>query len=438
MPNFNPNDPQLRAAILAAGHDPGSVINEADVAAALKNLGHNYGTTVNVGDVKVLFDKTGKTPSESERSYPGPMNPEPSPTYTPGEPAVWSGPQAGNSGLTFPTGPSNQEPVPSSGSGVRPIGNVSNRSPAPYTTGLESTSGAVQPNPMNTPPLAPEPEEEKSNLPSAEAMAAVMAGLGLPQAFLSEFIRLWVQEGSPDLALAMIRNDRALYDLHFPGNRRNDGSLRHSEQEYLSIIEGYEDTVRQRGLNPDLFRSAGTWASGIENAWSPLEFEASVSAIEEGIFQRGEEIMRAFSEASGGIAFTREAVLTSLIDNKIGDELLTRKISVAQVRGTAAQFGFSRSIQRGNRLYGAGVNEASAREFYSDARRQVGSLTESARRFNDPDDTFGVDDLEAASLLSDPKQRQRAMHLRAREVGSFGRQIGVAGQGNALTGLKDR
>ncbi len=310
---------------------------------------------------------------------------------------------------------------------------------ASFDMPFNSGTATVTPEGITVTPTPPAAAPGAGGLPSRELMQAVIAGLGMPAGLIDKFIELWVQEGNSADALALLRNDRPFYDQYFPGNRAADGSLRHSEQEYNSIIAGYENVVTQRGLDPGLFSSAGTWARGIENRWSVLEFESGVSALEEGIFQRGDEIIEAFSQASGGIAFTREAALTALIDENLGNELLTRKISVAQVRGTGARFGFNRSIERGNDLVNAGVGEAGARDFYSSAGRNIGFFDAAARRFNDADSDVDVDELERATLLGDDFQRQRLMGLQQREVSNFSRSSGVRqSRDGALAGLEER
>lgn len=48
--------PPVRAAMLKAKHDPGTVIGYADLVASMRAIRHNYGSVVGVGDVQALLN----------------------------------------------------------------------------------------------------------------------------------------------------------------------------------------------------------------------------------------------------------------------------------------------------------------------------------------------------------------------------------------------
>lgn len=94
---------------------------------------------------------------------------------------------------------------------------------------------------------------------------------------LQEFVDQWAQTGDANLAMAAVRRS-SHYDQYFVGNRREDGSLRYSENEYLSVRDAFHETAGEFGLGQldkakieGLFRqdvSAQEFYRGVETAYS--------------------------------------------------------------------------------------------------------------------------------------------------------------------------
>ena len=262
----------------------------------------------------------------------------------------------------------------------------------------------------------------------------------MPRDLANVWVDAFIEEGDPNLAWQEVRNGegKQVYDQTFPGNRREDGTLRLNESQYMSTVAQYRNTLAQRGLDPSAFDAR--FSTLLENEVSAQEFEQRVSAIQENIIQRSEEIQQAFAEAAGldPESFTPEAALATVLDpDGVGKELLERRIGIAQVRGTAAEFGFQRSQERVEELIArADIGEQQARQFFAQAQSQLDLFRGIEARARG-ERTLGVSDLEDAALLSEQEDIDNLSRLLSRERALFSsqrRQIAQT-QSGALRGL---
>jgi len=275
-------------------------------------------------------------------------------------------------------------------------------------------------------------------LGSPDPMLAMQtAKMALPwasEALLSVYRDAYIEYGDTALALQEVRNGagRQEYDRTFSGNRREDGTLRLGENEYLSTVQSFRNTLDIRGLNPDTFEQR--FGELIGGEVSANEFESRVRAVSENIVQQSDGIRRAFSEASG-VEFNDAAILATVIDPEgVGRELLERRISVAQVQGSAIDAGLMRSRDRAAQLVEGGVGLAQARQFDRQAGLQLNTLQGIARRREGS--TIGMSAVEDAFLLQEADDMRRVEGLLSRERSAFSRTRGLVQQeGNALTGL---
>lgn len=247
-----------------------------------------------------------------------------------------------------------------------------------------------------------------------------------------------IEFGEPGRALQEVRfgSGADAYDKVFPGMRRKNGTLRfESEERYLATRQSFRNTMAQRGLNPNMFE--GRFNNLIENEVSASEFESRVAAINESIATRSEGFRRAFSEASGGVEFTPEAVLATALDPEgVGRELLERRISVAQIRGSALDMGLNRSQRRAEQLLNSGVTTQDVMAFDRAASDTLDRFQSSARAFeggNGPN----LRTLEKASLEQDTTAINRLSRLLQRERSAFTSRSGFSStnQQGTLTGL---
>ena len=257
-----------------------------------------------------------------------------------------------------------------------------------------------------------------------------------PSELLDMFADEWAKFNDPDLALAAVRNS-AIYDTLFPGIKRDDGTLRMTEGEYSATMEAYGRLFREFGLNANLFE--GRFVELMEGTVSPSELAGRLGAAYEQIITNIPQVREFYAE-SFGLDLTDQAIFASFLDPDISDAILNRRLSVAQVGGEALARGFDIGDAFAGRLAAAGVDQGAARQFFADAEGRLPTLDELARRFSDPDPTFDIDELAAASIFGSADQGRRIRRLLASEQSLFTGQIGTVATSDefTLTGLRAR
>lgn len=259
----------------------------------------------------------------------------------------------------------------------------------------------------------------------------------LPEALVQTYVEAYVEHGDPDVAWATVRQAPE-YDTYFAGNRRDDGTLRYSEQEYASIIEDYRDSVESVGISAELFNDR--YAALIEGNVGPGEFYNRINAVTERVRFASADIRAAYTDRFG-YDLTDEAILASVMDPNIGQAVLDRQITMAEISGEAATRGFDIDVDMATDLFGAGLDRQAATQLFGEAANLLPTLGVLARRHADPDDDFDLDEFTNAMVLDDPFQRRRMRRLIAQERASFSEagNVGVArNQAGGLTGLQAR
>lgn len=321
------------------------------------------------------------------------------------------------------------------------------------TTGL--TDPTLEPDPTfedvtsPTSPTAPQPEPQPDPTPDPgsdpggggggridyEAQARALYPY-LPDSLIKIFADAWAESGNAAVALGVMRSSGA-YESAFPGIKRSDGTIRMSEQEWYATREAYSRLFREFGLNSDLF--SGRFTTLMENAVSPSELASRLGAAYEQIITNIPEVKQAFSEIYG-IGMTDQAIFAFFLDPDIADAILTHKISVAQVSGEGLARGFDVADPFAERLASAGVNQLAARQFFAEAEDRLPTLDELARRFRDPDQTFGLEEFAEASVFGGAEQSRRIRRLLGAERSMFTENVGQVRMDDdfALEGLRPR
>ena len=223
------------------------------------------------------------------------------------------------------------------------------------------------------------------------------------------------------------------YDLWFPGNKTADGDVRYAESQYASVRESYRDIHRSVGLyNTDVFEDQFT--ALMEGEVSPAEYEFRVSETFDRVISASDEIKRAFVGANG-FPITTEGILASALDPSVGDDILSQKIGMAEITGSAAESGYGLNSLRSEEFLGKGITLERAREFYQGAESALPVLDMLAARHNDPDDDFDINEFEQAGLFQDPFQNLRMRRLISQERSQFSVGVSARSTRGALTGL---
>jgi len=268
----------------------------------------------------------------------------------------------------------------------------------------------------------------------AEA-AALMPGV--PAALLEVYANALLVTGNADLAIVEMRADPQ-YDTYFAGNKRDDGSVRWTEKEYLSIIEAFEVELEGYGVNPAVF--AEKFPELIAGDVAPDEFRSRLSTAYGQLINATEEVRTYYAENFGITDLTDESVFAAFLDPTIGEEILGGRLDVAAVGGAGLQYGFDLDPELAERLAQQDITGQQAGQLFSQAATQLPILDTLARRHNDPDDDFDLEEFLAAAVDADPTQSRRLRRLFAQESSLFSRQSAfrTSRDTGGITGLLDR
>ncbi|HVF75490.1 MAG TPA: hypothetical protein VM938_10615 [Acidimicrobiales bacterium] len=292
--------------------------------------------------------------------------------------------------------------------------------------------------PPTTPPVTPPPPATPA--PGSDFYSQVRLLFPyLPEPLVQVFADAWTTTGSPEMALHTMRQNRAVYDVYFAGNRREDGTLRLSEFEYLSNVEGYKRRLAEFGVPPDLVLTPERQRALIEGEKSPAEFEAELSALYVGVMSAGEHVRAWYADNYGAVEISDAALFASVIDRAASPMEFERRIRASQVGGEASRYGFGAQVdlEEAERLTAFGLEGEGARRLFSRAAQELPALNDLVRRFNDPDDELTVDEFADALVVQDADQIRTIGRLLSRSRAQFGSdELVERDRSGRLTGLR--
>jgi hypothetical protein len=268
----------------------------------------------------------------------------------------------------------------------------------------------------NEPEPAPEPVVEEENNAYRYLIPVWLRDTALGDMWTDFYIEF----GDGQQALEGVRASSE-YDLEFPGNKRDDGTLRYDENNYFSLMESYADSIHAIGLDPALFEEKFVdllvGDVGADEFWGER-----IKPIYDRVMNNTDAV-RAEYAAAFGIDLTDEAILASVLDPEgLGTRILEKTISQSELRGEfRARFDDIDTIEADyfTELYKYGVDQDSARSLFANAETIAPVLSVLASRHSDPDDEFDLQDFTQAAVFSDPLQVSRMRRLMAQERASF-------------------
>ena len=127
--------------------------------------------------------------------------------------------------------------------------------------------------------------------------------------------------------------------------------------------------------------------------------------------------------------------MLAALDPDMGDLVLGQSFRVAEVGGTALGYGYDLDSERVLELVEEGVDLNKARQTFADASNLIPILDTLAKRHNDPDDDFDINEFLASDVFNDRSMNLRMRRLQARERATFGKTGRFAQQGERIVGL---
>jgi len=267
----------------------------------------------------------------------------------------------------------------------------------------------------------------------------------LAAAYLNEVIEAGGTSNvdSGKIALEVIRQApeyRQMYDDIFAGNRRDDGTLRLSESAYFARVQGYRDAITATSLNmnPTIFDDE--YAELIAGDVDLNEFQRRVDALYSRVIDNAPAI-RDFYAREYGINMTDEGILASLLSRQVGEAVLAKRLTMAEIGGEASMANFNLTTEFVELLVEqGGMNRDEAMQMFGSAQQMLPVLGALAARHGDRDDTFDITEFARAAALNDPTQLSRIQRLQAQESSTFtgGAAVDIVRQRTGgVTGLLD-
>jgi len=235
----------------------------------------------------------------------------------------------------------------------------------------------------------------------------------LPEALLETYVQKWTEFGDPEVALLATRADPT-YAAHFPGIKRDDGTLRMTELEYMGAVVAYEDALIGVGVNPNIM--AHRFGDLIEGEVSADEFRSRIAAVHERVLLQEDAIRSVYADFHG-LALTTEGIVASMLDPDINSQIVNRQITMAEVGGEAALAGFQINRSRATSIVQAGFGQAKAQELFQQAAQVVGNLGRGAAR--QAEGQFGIDQFIESQALGNVREQRKIQRVLAGEQSDF-------------------
>ena len=245
------------------------------------------------------------------------------------------------------------------------------------------------------------------------------------------FLNKYAESGDERLALAEMRADPIMVEI-YPGIKRDDGSLRMTEQEYVAAIDNMKASVRKFNLNPNEF--GDDIVQAISGDVSPLEFSQRLDAGYEGVVNNIPQVKQAYLD-NFGIDLPDESIFAMFVSPNVATKILEGQIRASQVIGEAEAAGFgSVTAQVAQSLTAQGLTQEGARKGFGEAALTLPGIQTAA--LSQGRDNIGVADYVEATQLGDAQQLRELQNVinqnRAESAAILGAATNRAGQ---VTGL---
>ena len=295
-----------------------------------------------------------------------------------------------------------------------------------------------------SPTYTGQPGDLYSGVDAAIIDAALALNPWMTPGLLAIYAQAYSSEayGTPELALTQVRAS-AEYQSIFSGNAREDGTVRLAESDYLAYKEAFDNDLSEY-VNPAYFEHV--FGQLVENGVRYEEFKGRLETIVDRVALASDEIQAAYLEAnpSGteGAPFElygTAALIAGALDPNVGDAVFNRRITLAEISGTAAERDFELDLEYVERLAEQGIDVRSSRDLFNRAASLLPTLDVLAARHNDPDSDFTIDEFLESDVFADQEQRERMRRLLSAEASLFrGSNAFVQSQSGGITGLTAR
>ena len=259
---------------------------------------------------------------------------------------------------------------------------------------------------------------------------------GLPDAFINLFVSKWKDTGDAQQAISQTREDTA-YDTIFPGNKNQRGQVRYDEVTYFAVKDSYIGTLAEYGIprNTSLNILEDRFTSLLENEVSANEFQQRVASVYRGIQENIPEVQN-FYATNFGLDLDQQSIFLGALDPTVGEDIVSGKITAAQIGGEAARAGFTISFSEAERIQRSGLTQAEARRLFTSAETELPRIQElQGREGKEVTNQFTLQDFTEAAVFQSPEELQVIQRLEADEASRYSTTGSSARQNSRVTGL---
>ena len=253
---------------------------------------------------------------------------------------------------------------------------------------------------------------------------------------LQLFAAAWAKSGNPQTAIQEVRQTDE-YKAEFPGNYNPEtGQVRYNETTYKALEQSYIGTLAEYGIPAQTSKVllADRFVSLLEGEVSAREFQQRVSAAYEGIVDNIQGVQNFFS-TNYNVDLTPEAIFMGALDPSVGEEIISGRITAAQIGGEAARAGFTLTRTEAENLRKACLTQPQARQLYTAAQRELPRLRDIQLRQDSGEQQLTIEEFTQAVVFQDPDQLENIRRLEAEEESMFSPVGGAAREGGRVTGL---
>jgi hypothetical protein len=273
----------------------------------------------------------------------------------------------------------------------------------------------------------PEFEEETKEYTPTKTDAAALYPY-FPSNILDSLISKWTETGSIDIALATVRGSDE-YAKAFPGIRREDGTLRMTEIQYLELKDGMKDALRNYNLNPDIF--ADEIVNAITGDVDITEFSARLEFGYSQLIDNKEQVLEVFNEQYG-YAIDETSLFAMFISPTISQAVLENQILTSQILAEAEIASVSVGLTTAEKFVEADISQKDASKVFARTEELSGLTGAAAGR----GDTITEEQIALGVAGLSPQELGLVKRVAAQEASESAIQTGAAtAQGGEVVGL---
>jgi hypothetical protein len=259
---------------------------------------------------------------------------------------------------------------------------------------------------------------------------------GLPESFIQLYAQYWESTGDAQQAISQTRQDPQ-YDNIFPGNKTERGQIRYDEVTYFALEDSYIGTLAEYGIPraTSINILQDRFVNLLENEVSANEFQQRVAAVYRGIQENIPQVQQFYAD-NFDINLDEQSIFLGALDPTVGEDIVSGKITAAQIGGEARRAGFTISLEEAQRIQRSGLSQQEARRLFTQAQTEIPRIQElQTRGGREPVEEFGLEQFTEAAVFQSPEELEEIRRLEREEQSRFTPIGGAARQGRRVTGL---